>query len=101
ASPWRRSSSSSRWCGDAMTTPADGPAPGRDPGRDPGRAAVPEPARDDVIVVPHAGRRVPARVEHVYGPATRRYVLVWLTPQLSDGVVDRPTPISVLLADLR
>lgn len=39
---------------------------------------------------------IEAEVDHVYGPPGRRHVLVWLTPELSEIVVE-PETMSVPL----
>lgn len=60
-----------------------------------------EPQPGDLVTIPFGlDGEVRGRVEHVYGPPARRHVLLWLTPELSDGVVAEPETISVPLASL-
>lgn len=55
----------------------------------------------DEVVIPWGATEVHGRVAEVYGPPAQRRVLVALEPELSSGVVDEPTTVSVLLGDLR
>lgn len=48
------------------------------------------------VRIPFGLDTVEAEVDHVYGPPERRHVLVWLTPELSEVVVE-PETMSVSL----
>lgn len=60
-----------------------------------------EPKPGDIVTIPFGlGDDVRGRVDHVYGPPALRHVLVWLTPELSDGVVAEDATVSVPLHSL-
>lgn len=48
------------------------------------------------VRIPFGLDTIEAEVDHVYGPPERRHVLVWLTPELSEIVVE-PETMSVPL----
>lgn len=55
-----------------------------------------------LVVIPWArGVEVIGKVHEVYGPPERRHVVVMLTPELSDLIVDEPTTVSLPLSSVR
>ena len=53
------------------------------------------------VIIPWGVDEVHATVVEIYGPPAQRSVVVQLTPELSDFVVDEPTTISMPLDSLR
>lgn len=49
--------------------------------------------RGDEVVIPWGVEEVHGTVDSVYGPSARRRVVVRLTPELSDLVVDTSTTV--------
>jgi hypothetical protein len=65
---------------------------------------MPEPrqlATGDLVIVPWGLGTVVGRISEVYGPPTRRFAVVTLTPALSGDVVDEATTVSVPLDTLK
>jgi hypothetical protein len=50
---------------------------------------------DEVLIPWGFADDVRGIVQEVYGPRARRHVIVLLTPQLSDSVVDEPSTVSM------
>ena len=49
----------------------------------------------DEVLIPWGFGEVRGTVKEVYGPATRRHVVVLLTPDLSGEIVDEPSTVSL------
>jgi hypothetical protein len=56
----------------------------------------------DVVVVPWGLESdVQGTVQEIYGPASRRHVVILLSPDVSGPVVDEPTTVSLPLDAVR
>lgn len=54
------------------------------------------------VVIPWGfDAHVRGTVEEVYGPPTRRHVIVRLTPELSGAIVDEPSTVSMPIDSVR